>query len=226
MEKEHDDQRGSSTEQNRTYIANQFLTCMPRHFWANLFSSFRQEMKWETEKGLRWWCCVVFSLFLSEFFSRQAMQKTEGYIWVLQGSNVKPGSWNRDGRAAGNGKRFLYCSHRNQSQKASEQPQPAAAAAVPASTNNMQLPGTLLIHVFFFSPHPNNSSPFQFPTEFPNANTCVQNKVLWTHAWKLPYSRCVRRTFSTIQTKPAGIIGLYSCTCYRLASLFLYLYIM
>jgi len=119
---------------------------MPRHFWAwpSLFF-FRQKMKlMRNEKGLRY--DVVLCLHCSSLKIFQGVQKIKGYAGVVAGSNVKPGSENRDARRQDRN-RYLCFSHRNQSQEAL-----------------FLLPGTLLIHMFFFSPHPNNS----FPTEFPN----------------------------------------------------------
>ena len=140
----------------------------------------------EKRKRLEIWCCVVFALFLSENFPRRAENQRLRWCCCRE-ATWKPGSGNRDTRRQDR-KRYLCFSHRNQSQKSF-----VSVARYIAHT-----------HVLFFLLVP--TIPFLL-------NFLIQNKVyIWTHAWKLLYSRCVRQTFSTIRTKP-GLIGLYSCTC-------------
>lgn len=138
-EKEHEHDQSKYVALNST-LANEFLACMPRHFWAwpSLFF-FRQEMKlMRNGKGLRY--DVVLCLHCSSLKFFKGVQKTKGYTGVVAGKQRETGFW-KQGRTARPQEVSLSLSH----------------TETRAKKLSCCLPGTLLIHMFFFfSPHPNN----------------------------------------------------------------------
>jgi len=121
---------------------------MPRHFWVwpSLFFFFRQEMKlMRNRKSLRY--DVVLCLHCSSLEIFQDVQKTKGYAGVVAGKQRETGFW-KQGRARA-------------------RPQEVSLFLIQKSEPKSFISVARYIahtHVLFFSPHPNNS----FPTEFPN----------------------------------------------------------